>query len=131
MWQLKKTFAPQMLRRLDDRIRELCAKAVATEDSSELHDILQQLRASLHEHAKRLRKSALSRLFLAEKRAGSLSWVTWRKRILPFLLRLPKLLLTSQFKSPLPQSVESGKDSHFYALRAVWSTRSVQAGVLG
>jgi hypothetical protein len=59
-----------MLRRLDDRIRELCAQAVATEDSSELDDILRELRASLQEHAKRLRESALSRPFPTEKRAG-------------------------------------------------------------
>jgi hypothetical protein len=59
-----------MLRGLDDRIRELCAKAVATQDSSELHDFLQQLRAAVHEHVKRLRKSALSRSFPPKRRAA-------------------------------------------------------------
>lgn len=70
VWGPERTLAPPMLRRLDDKIRELCAKAVATQDSSELHDILQQLRASLHEHVRRLRKSALSRPLPSEKRAG-------------------------------------------------------------
>ena len=47
-----------MLRRLEDRIRYLCAKAVASEDSPELHEVFEQLRAALHEHNERLRKSS-------------------------------------------------------------------------
>jgi len=49
------TLMPQ---RLDDRIRELCAQAVTTNDSAELHNILKELRAAIHEHIKRLRKLA-------------------------------------------------------------------------
>ena len=35
-----------MLRRLDDRIRALCAKAVKSQDPAELHNSLCQLRAA-------------------------------------------------------------------------------------
>jgi hypothetical protein len=45
-----------MPQRLDDRIRELCAKAVATPESPQLDEILRQLQQALHEHAKRLRE---------------------------------------------------------------------------
>ena len=47
-----------MLRRLEDRIRDLCANAVASQDSPELHEVFEQLRAALHEHIERLRKSS-------------------------------------------------------------------------
>jgi hypothetical protein len=39
-----------------DRIKELCAKAVATPESPELERVLQQLQKALHEHSERLRK---------------------------------------------------------------------------
>jgi hypothetical protein len=45
-----------MPRRLDDRIKELCAKAVATPPSPELEEILRELQKALHEHTERLRK---------------------------------------------------------------------------
>jgi hypothetical protein len=45
-----------MPQRLDDRIKELCAKAVATPASPELEEILQQLQDALHEHTERIRK---------------------------------------------------------------------------
>jgi len=44
-----------MLRRLDDRIKDLCAKAVATRESPELDEILRQLQKALREHSKRTR----------------------------------------------------------------------------
>jgi hypothetical protein len=47
-----------MSRRLDDRIKDLCAKAVATSASPELEEILQELRTALREHNQRLRKVA-------------------------------------------------------------------------
>jgi hypothetical protein len=47
-----------MLRRLDDRIRELSAKALLTEDSAQLNEILEELRASLREHNRRVKHSA-------------------------------------------------------------------------
>jgi hypothetical protein len=45
-----------MRQRLEDRIKELCAKAVATDESPELNEILQQLRIALSEHTRRMRK---------------------------------------------------------------------------
>jgi len=46
------------MQRLDDRIRELCAKAIITEDAGELRQVLRELRAAIHEHTTRLRKLA-------------------------------------------------------------------------
>ena len=40
---------------LDDRIRELCAKAIAADDTKELDCILIELKLALHEHTERLR----------------------------------------------------------------------------
>jgi hypothetical protein len=48
------------MQRLDDKIRELCALAVQTEDPARLHDVLEELRAAIHEHAGRLRKMAIN-----------------------------------------------------------------------
>jgi formylmethanofuran dehydrogenase subunit E len=45
-----------MSQRLEDRIKELCAKAVVTPESPELNAILKELQAALAEHARRLRK---------------------------------------------------------------------------
>jgi AAA+ superfamily predicted ATPase len=50
------SYLTTMPQRLNDRIRELCAMAVATPASRELEEILRQLRKALHEHAERLRK---------------------------------------------------------------------------
>jgi hypothetical protein len=44
-----------MFRRLEDRTRQLCAWAVASEDPAELHEILIQLRAAVREHIERVR----------------------------------------------------------------------------
>jgi hypothetical protein len=44
-----------MFRRLEDRTRQLCAWAVASEDPVELHEILIQLRAAFREHIERVR----------------------------------------------------------------------------
>jgi hypothetical protein len=46
-----------MSQRLDDRIKELCAKAVAPPESPELEEILQALQDALREHSERLRKT--------------------------------------------------------------------------
>jgi hypothetical protein len=48
-------------RRLEDRIRELCAKA-ATASDAETVEVLQELRRALHEHARHLRAMAAERL---------------------------------------------------------------------
>jgi hypothetical protein len=47
--------------RLDDRIRELCAKALTAKDP-ELQRILGELQDSLHEHSERLRRLAAEKL---------------------------------------------------------------------
>lgn len=57
-----------MSRRLEDRIRRLCAQAVSTADPDELNEILQQLKAALREHTGRLRKLATKRPIPPERR---------------------------------------------------------------
>src|ERR1700680_3860019 len=52
--------ASSMLRRLDDRIRELCDRAVKSQDPVELHNIFSQLRAAIKGHAGRLRRLAVN-----------------------------------------------------------------------
>jgi hypothetical protein len=54
-------------RRLEDRIRELCDKAL-TADASELEEVFSELRSSLHEHSERLRKIMV--LKLSSKKDG-------------------------------------------------------------
>jgi hypothetical protein len=51
-----------MLRRLEDRIRELCAKVVLTRDSVELNKLREQLRTSAREHTHRLKHLAFNPL---------------------------------------------------------------------
>jgi len=55
-------------RRLEDRIRELCSKALVADDA-ELGPIVRELRESLHEHADRLRKLAAQKLMLKKPAA--------------------------------------------------------------
>jgi len=55
-------------RRLEDRIRKLCAQAVATSDPDELNEALEELSAALHEHVDRLRRVAGGRCVLIERR---------------------------------------------------------------
>src|SRR5260370_29787002 len=50
-----------VLRRLEDRIRELCAKALIAR-GPELHLILEELKSALHEHSERLRQVAVLKL---------------------------------------------------------------------
>jgi hypothetical protein len=50
-------------RRLEDRIRQLCADAVAA-PASDLEPVITELKAALHEHTERLRKLAASKLAL-------------------------------------------------------------------
>jgi len=53
-------------RRLEDRIRQLCADAVAASASaSDLEPVITELKIVLHEHTKRLRKLAASKVALA------------------------------------------------------------------
>jgi len=48
-------------RRLDDRIRELCAKVVAATEE-EVEPAISELQAALREHTSRLRKLAVTKL---------------------------------------------------------------------
>ena len=48
-------------RRLEDRIRQLCAKAVAAPES-DLEPVITELKLALHEHTERLRKLAALKL---------------------------------------------------------------------
>jgi hypothetical protein len=52
----------QHSRRLDDRIRELCARVIASENSDELNLILPELRTAIHEATERLRLRAAATL---------------------------------------------------------------------
>ena len=48
-------------RRLEDRIRGLCCKAL-TANTSELEAIFTDLKSSLHEHSERLRQTMIMKL---------------------------------------------------------------------
>ena len=56
-WACGSVAAMPVARRLEDRIRSLCAKAVAV-GSGELNPILSDLKVALHEHTERLRTMA-------------------------------------------------------------------------
>jgi hypothetical protein len=51
-----------MNRRLEDRIRLLCAGAIAAGNDDELHRILAELKSALQEQGKRLKGSAVLKL---------------------------------------------------------------------
>ena len=51
-----------MNRRLEDRIRELCAGAIAARNEDDLQPILVELKSALHEHGKRLKRTAVIKL---------------------------------------------------------------------
>jgi len=55
-------------RRLEDRIRELCALALAATESGHLTSVLEQLSAALHDQIERLGKQASERALLPERR---------------------------------------------------------------
>ena len=58
-----------MNRRLEDRIRKLCALAVVTRHDDERELLLTELKAALHEHAERLKKTAVEKLVTQEENA--------------------------------------------------------------
>lgn len=58
-----------MNRRLEDRIRELCALAIASNRDDERELLLAELTATLREHAERLKKIAVEKL--VKKNEGS------------------------------------------------------------
>jgi hypothetical protein len=47
-----------MLRRLEDRIEELCAKVIPVRGTGEFEPTIAELKAALHEQTERMRKSA-------------------------------------------------------------------------
>src|ERR1700755_535434 len=53
--------------RLGDRIRELCALATVVWHDDQRELILVELKAALHEHAERLKKTAVQKLVTQEK----------------------------------------------------------------
>jgi hypothetical protein len=55
-------------RRLEDRIRDLCAKAVVTTDPEELNEILQQLSSALHDQVERIRNRVSQPRLAPERR---------------------------------------------------------------
>jgi len=55
-------------RRLEDRIRELCARAVVTDEPAELNPLLEQLTAALHEQVNRLRRQVTQDSLAPERR---------------------------------------------------------------
>jgi hypothetical protein len=60
-----------MKRRLEDRIRELCAEVVTTPEAPEWNEILQQLTAALHEHTRRMRKLIAELPVRTERRSSN------------------------------------------------------------
>ena len=66
-------------RRLEDRIRELCALATAA-NTSNFADVLAELRLALHEHSEQLRKLARQQLALAR---GMARTPTYGERVMP------------------------------------------------
>jgi len=75
VWQFASAPMP-VSRRLEDRIRDLCAQAVAA-GSGDLNPVLSELKAALHEHTQRLRAMAAAstvrsaREFPPERRRGA------------------------------------------------------------
>jgi len=60
-----------MNRRLEDRIRELCAKVVSMPDTPEWTKTIQQLKAALQEHACRMRELVAEFPMRTERRSAS------------------------------------------------------------
>jgi len=66
-------------RRLEDRIRVLCALAIAG-NTTNFAEVLMELRSALHEHAEQLRKMARQQLVLAK---GMAETPTYGERVMP------------------------------------------------
>ena len=59
-----------MNRRLEDRIRELCAKVVNNPGTLEWNEILRELSTALHEHTHRMRKLIMELPVRGERRSA-------------------------------------------------------------
>jgi hypothetical protein len=57
-------------KRLEDRIFELIAKAVATSDDAELEEVINELREGLAQHIRRVRKLAVTPQPALRRRKG-------------------------------------------------------------
>ncbi len=55
-------------RRLEDRIRRLLEKAIATNDPDDFHKVTTELAAALKEHTKRLREMAAKKASHTDRR---------------------------------------------------------------
>jgi homoserine kinase len=53
---------------LEDRIRELCAKAVVTDEPAELNELLAQLTSALHAQVDQIRKRVMQDKLAPERR---------------------------------------------------------------
>lgn len=53
--------SPEQSRRLEDRVRDLCSKAICRNDDAELRQIIEELREALREHSKRLKVLAYAK----------------------------------------------------------------------
>jgi len=60
-----------MPRRLEDRIKDLCLKAIAASDPVKFNDIFKELQNALHDHNDRIRKLAASRPVREERRKAA------------------------------------------------------------
>jgi hypothetical protein len=81
-----------MLRRLEDRIRYLCRKALTARDD-ELGSLFWELRSALHEDANRLRQLAALNLAIAKEALLSVSVkIVGPSRPLPFSRSPTKVL---------------------------------------
>ena len=57
-----------LMRRIEDKIRELCAQVVVTEDEDELRPMVVELRNSLRQHIQHLRAGFSNYPFVVERR---------------------------------------------------------------
>jgi hypothetical protein len=55
-------------RRLEDRIRKLCADALTSVEPAEFDRIMERLKIALHDHASRVRQMAVAGRFHSDRR---------------------------------------------------------------
>jgi hypothetical protein len=61
---------PVVRRRLEDRIRELCAQAIAA-NNRDLEAVIEDLKSALHQRAERLRQAEVLNLAKGSNNGGS------------------------------------------------------------
>jgi hypothetical protein len=83
-----------MSQRLEDRIKELCAKAVVTPESPELNAFLKEFHAALADQARRLRKMVFDGLPVHPERPSLTDEVIDRCAICGKTIRLEQAKVT-------------------------------------